>query len=55
MKHIYTVTVYHRGGHPMSILSFRDEREARDHYTDMLVKYPRCKVELTSMRDYEKI
>lgn len=46
MKHIYTVTVYHRGGHPMSILSFRDEKKARDHYTDMLMMYPTYNVEL---------
>ena len=25
---------------------FRDERKARDYYTDMLVRYPNYKVEL---------
>jgi len=55
MKYIYIVTVSYRSGHIMSCLSFRDESKARDHYTDMIVKYPRCKVELTAMRDYENI
>lgn len=55
MKHIYLVTIYTPGGHPVSSLSFRDEKKARNYYTDMLVKYPRCKIELTAMRDYENL
>lgn len=30
----------------VSSLTFKDERKARDYYTDMLVKYPNAKVEL---------
>lgn len=48
----YTVTVYYpgrgryQGGDRLSSLTFRDERKARDYYTDMLLKYPNAKVEL---------
>lgn len=48
----YTVTIYfpgrgrYQGGDYISSLSFRDEKKARDHFTDMLIKYPIYKVEL---------
>lgn len=48
----YTVTVYYpgrgryQGGDKVSSLTFRDERKARDYYTDMLLKYPKYNVEL---------
>ena len=48
----YTVTVYYpgrgryQGGDKVSSLTFHDERKARDHYTDMLLKYPNYNVEL---------
>lgn len=29
----------------ISSLTFRDEKKARDHYTDMLLKYPNYNVE----------
>lgn len=35
-----------RGGAYVSSLTFKDERKARDYYTDMLLKYPNAKVEL---------
>lgn len=47
----YTVIVYHpgkgryQGGDYVSSLTFRDERKARDYYTDMLLKYPNYNVE----------
>lgn len=34
------------GGAYVSSLTFKDERKARDYYTDMLLKYPNAKVEL---------
>ncbi len=34
------------GGAFVSSLTFKDERKARDYYTDMLLKYPNAKVEL---------
>lgn len=49
----YTFTVYYpgrgryQGGDRVSSLTFRDERKARDHYTDMLLRYPNYNVELT--------
>lgn len=48
----YTVTVYYlgrgryQGGDKVSSLTFRDEKKARDYYTDMLLKYPDYNVEL---------
>ena len=49
----YTVTVtypgrgkYMGGDYTISSLSFKDEKKARDHYTDMLLKYPNYNVEL---------
>lgn len=49
----YTVTVtcpgrgkYMGGAYTISSLSFYDEKKARDHHTDMLVRYPDCNVEL---------
>lgn len=50
----WTVTIYYpgkgryQGGDRLSSLTFRDERKARDHYTDMLLKYPKYNVELTN-------
>lgn len=47
----YTVTVYYpgkgryQGGNYISSLTSRDERKARDYYTDMLLKYPNYNVE----------
>ena len=44
----YTVIVTRRtrfGDYSVSSLTFTDERKARDHYTDMLLKYPNCNVE----------
>lgn len=47
----YTVTIYYpgrgryQGGDKVSSQTFKDERKARDHYTDMLVKYPNYNVE----------
>ena len=46
MKSEYLVVVSNAIGHILSCLNFKDERKARDYYTDMLVKYPNCKVEL---------
>ena len=34
-----------RGGAYVSSLTFTDERKDRDYYTDMLLKYPKYKVE----------
>lgn len=48
----YTVTIYYpgrgryQGGDKVSSLTFRDERKARDYYTDMLLRYPSYNVEL---------
>lgn len=48
----YTVTIYYpgkgryQGGFRYFSARFKDERKARDYYTDMLVKYPDYKVEL---------
>lgn len=48
----YTVTVYYpgrgryQGGYKVSSLCFNDEKKARDHYADMLLKYPNYNVEL---------
>lgn len=49
----YTVLVtcpgrgkYMGGDYTISSLTFRDEKKARDHYTDMLLKYPKYNVEL---------
>ena len=53
----YTVTVYYpgrgryQGGDKVSSLTFRDERKARDYYTDMLLKYPNYNVELLEGED----
>ena len=50
----WTDTIYYpgkgryQGGDRLSSLTFRDERKARDHYTDMLLKYPKYNVELTN-------
>ena len=48
----YTVTVtrpgrgkYMGGDYTISSLTFRDEKKARDYYTDMLLKYPGYNVE----------
>lgn len=49
----YTVTIYYHGkgrysgGDKVSslTLTFRDERKARDYYTDMLLRYPNYNVE----------
>jgi len=41
---------YSGGDYKISSLSFRDERKARDHYTDMLVRYPDCNVEFIENR-----
>ena len=47
----YTVIIYHpgrgryQGGDHISSLTFRNERKARDYYTDMLLRYPDCNVE----------
>lgn len=43
----YTVTIYYpcQGNYVLSSLTFRDERKARDYYTDMLLKYPKYNVE----------
>ena len=46
MNEEYSVIVTSGKGYILSFLSFKDERKARDHYTDMLVKYPDYKVEL---------
>lgn len=49
----WTVTVYFpgygrfRGGYYPKSETFTDEKKARDHYTDMLLKYPKYNVELT--------
>ena len=49
----YTVTIYYpgrgryEGGNYLSIQRFKDERKARDYYTDMLLKYPKYNVGLT--------
>ena len=52
-SYTYTVTItkpgrgkYMGGDYVVSSLSFRDEKKARDHYTDMLLKYPNYNVEL---------
>ena len=37
---------YSGGSYTVSSLSFNDEKKARDHYTDMLLKYPNYNVEL---------
>lgn len=49
----YTVTVtrpgrgkYMVGDYTISSLSFKDEKKARDYYTDMLLKYPNYNIEL---------
>lgn len=34
------------GGTYDSVMRFRDERKARDYYTDMLLRYPRYDVKL---------
>jgi len=39
------------GGAFVSSLTFKDERKARDYYTDMLVKYPDAKVEFYETRN----
>ena len=41
----YTVTVSTRKGYMFSCLTFNDKDKARDHYTDMLVRYPNAHVE----------
>lgn len=47
----YTVTIYYpgrgkyQGGDKVSSLTFRDEKKARDYYTDMLLRYPNYNVE----------
>ena len=47
----YTVTVYYpgkgrySGGDKVSSLTFKDEKKARDYYTDMLLRYPNYNVE----------
>ena len=48
----YTVTVIKKGygrfsgsDYSVSSLTFTDERKARDHYAEMLVRYPNCNVE----------
>ena len=44
----YTVIVNKRtrfGDYAVSSLTFTDERKARDHYAEMLVRYPNCNVE----------
>lgn len=38
------------GDFTVSSLTFRDEKKARDHFTDMLVKYPDCNVEFIKGR-----
>ena len=51
---IYTVAVYYpgrgryQGGDKVSSLTFKDERKARDYYTDTLLRYPNYNVELIS-------
>ena len=53
----FTGAVYHpgrgryQGGDYVSSLTFRDERKARDYYTDMLLKYPNYNVELLEGED----
>ncbi len=55
----YTVTVYYpgkgrfQGGYMVSSLTFRDEKKARDHYTDMLLRYPNYNVELNKTQTNE--
>lgn len=49
MKSECLVVVSNARGYIISCLSFKDERKARDHYTDMLVKYPDCKVEFNKI------
>ena len=47
----YTVTVYYpgkrgyQGGFRYFSARFKDEKKARDYYTDMLLKYPNYNVE----------
>lgn len=48
---MYSVTVsrpgrggYQGGEYVLSFLRFRDERKARDYYTDCLIKYPKWDV-----------
>ena len=43
----FTVTIYYpcQGNYVLSSLTFRDEKKARDYYTDMLLKYPNYNVE----------
>lgn len=36
---------YSGGSYTISSLSFKDEKKARDHYTDMLLRYPKYNVE----------
>ena len=46
MSYTVIVTKRTRGGdYAVSSLTFRDERKARDHYAEMLVRYPNCNVE----------
>lgn len=35
----------------VSSLTFKDERKARDHYTDMLLQYPDYNVELIKSKE----
>ena len=44
---------YTGGDYTVSSLTFRDERKARDYYTDMLLKYPNYNVELIKPKDNE--
>lgn len=52
---MYTVTIYllgkgkYQGGDYLRSLTFKDEKKARDYYTDMLLKYPNCKVEFNKI------
>lgn len=49
---MYIVLVLHagkgryRGGDYIDMVKFRDYKKARNHYIDMLVKYPDCEVKI---------
>jgi hypothetical protein len=39
------------GDYTVSSLTFKDERKARDYYTDMLLQYPEYNVELIKSKE----
>ena len=53
----FTVTVYYpgkgryQGGDKVDSVRFKDERKARDYYTDMLLRYPNYNVEFLPSND----